>query len=87
MYDIPYKYHFALSPLLFPSPAQRFWEPNLKYEAFNGQEHATLPVLESLLGMWVAGFAVPRLCPHLCVLATLCLDPEIRQMLSTCTLT
>lgn len=65
MYDIPYKYHFALSPLLFPSHTQRFWEPNLKYEAFNGQEHATVSstsarVLVGDVSSWVCSSqAVP----------------------------
>lgn len=43
MYDTLNKYHFALSPLLFLSLAQGFWEPDLKHEAFNGQEPVILP--------------------------------------------
>lgn len=43
MCDKHNKHHFALSPLLFPSLAQGFWEPHLKNEAFNGQEPVLLP--------------------------------------------
>lgn len=68
MYDTLNKYHLALSPLLFPSLAQGFWEPDLKQEAFSGQEPVTLPSIGAgVLNQGVrSGWArAPRLCPHL----------------------
>lgn len=68
--------------LLFSSLAKGLWEPDLKHEAFNDQEPEILPSASAgVLNQGVSsGWACSSPAVPIPMLATLCLQPEKRQL-------